>query len=55
MGLKIFAGVVAVVLMLAYLLPLAIKLKEVSLFVVIGIALAMMMVDLVQSLRSRED
>ena len=55
MGLKIFAGIVAVVLMLAYVLPLVIKLKEVSLVVVIGIALTMMLVDLVQSLKSRED
>ena len=55
MGLKVFAGIVAVVLMLAYLLPLVIKLKEVSLVVVIGIALTMMLVDLVQSLKSRED
>jgi hypothetical protein len=55
MGLKIFAGIVAVVLMLAYVLPLVIKLKEVSLVVVIGIALTMMLVDLVQSVKSRED
>jgi hypothetical protein len=55
MGLKIFAGLVAVALMLAYLLPLVIKLKQVSLGVVILIALAMMLVDLRQSLKSRED
>ena len=55
MGLKIFAGIVAVGLMLAYVLPLVIKLKEVSLVVVIGIALTMMLVDLVQSVKSRED
>jgi hypothetical protein len=54
MGLKIFAGVVAVVLMLAYLLPLLLKLKGVSLAVVVVIALAMMLVDLLQSLRSKE-
>jgi hypothetical protein len=55
MGLKIFAGIVAVALMLAYLLPLVIKLKEPSLYAVIGIALVMMLIDLVQSLKSRED
>ena len=55
MALKIFAGIVAVVLMVAYLLPLVTKLKEVSLGVVIVIALAMMLIDLVQSLKSRED
>jgi hypothetical protein len=55
MGLKIFAGVVAVALMLAYLVPLVTKLKEPSLYAVVGIALAMMLVDLLQSLKSRED
>lgn len=55
MGLKIFAGIVAFGLMLAYLLPLVIKLKEPSLYAVIGIALVMMLIDLVQSLKSRED
>ena len=55
MGLKIFAGIVAVGLMLAYLLPLVIKLKEPSLYAVIGIALVMMLIDLVQSLKARED
>lgn len=52
MPLKIVCGIVAVALMLAYLLPLVFKLKEVSLGVVILIALAMMLKDLRQSLRS---
>ena len=51
MPLKIFAGIVAVALMLAYLLPLVLKLKEVSLGVVILIALAMVLTDLGHSLR----
>lgn len=51
MSIKIVAAVIAVGLMLAYLLPLAIKLKETSLAVVVAIALAMMLVDLRQSLR----
>ena len=55
MGLKIFAGIVAVVLMLSYLLPMVIKLKQVSLGVVILIALTMMLVDLYQSLKSKEE
>ena len=55
MALKIFAGIVAVALMLAYLLPLVVKLKEVSLGVVVVIALTMMLVDLLQSLKSKED
>ncbi len=55
MPMKLFAGLVAVVLMLAYLVPLVFKLKEVSLGVVVGIAITMMLVDLWQSLRSGED
>jgi hypothetical protein len=55
MGLKMFAGIVAVVLMLSYLLPMVIKLKQVSLGVVILIALVMMLVDLYQSLKSNEE
>jgi hypothetical protein len=54
MGLKIFAGIVAVALMVAYLLPLVTKLKEPSLAIVVLIALVMMLVDLVQSLKSRD-
>jgi len=54
MGLKIFAGVIAVALMVAYLLPLLLKLKEVSLGAVIVIAVAMMLIDLMQSLKSKE-
>ena len=55
MGLKIFSGIVAVVLMLAYLLPLVLKLKEVSLGVVILIALVMMLNDLRESLKAKEE
>jgi len=55
MGLKVFTGIVAVVLFVAYMLPLVTKLKEVSLIVVVLIALTMMLIDLLQSLKSRED
>ena len=51
MPLKIVAAIIAVGLMLAYLLPLVLKLKEVSLGVVVAIAMTMMLVDLRQSLR----
>lgn len=54
MPIKILAAVVAVVLMLAYLLPLILKLKEASLGAVVAIGLAMMLVDLWQSMRSRD-
>jgi hypothetical protein len=52
---KYVAGLVAVILMLGYLVPPVIKLKEVELGVVIIAGLAMMLVDLWQSLRSKED
>ncbi len=55
MPVKIFSGVVAVVLLLAYLLPVVFKLKEVSLGVVILIGITMVLVDLWQSLRAGED
>jgi len=55
MGVKIAAGVVAVILVLGYLLPPVFKLKDVALGVVICIGIAMMLVDLAQSLKSKDD
>lgn len=55
MPLKLFAGAVAIALMLAYLLPMVFKLKQVALGVVILIAFTMMLVDLWQSLQSRDE
>ncbi len=55
MGIKIAAGLVAVVLMLGYLLPPVFKLKDVELGIVILAGLAMMLVDLWQSLKSKDD
>ena len=52
---KIVAGVLTVALMLAYLMAPVIKLKEVALGVVIVLGLAMMAVDLWQSLKSKDD
>ena len=54
MPIKIFAAVVAVVLMLGFLAPPVLKLQEVALGVVILIAVVMMLVDLWQSLQSKE-
>lgn len=54
MAMKIFAGIVAIVLMLAYVVPPALKLKHVALAIVIGIGVVMMLIDLWQSLRERE-
>ena len=54
MLIKYVSAVVAVALMIAYLLPVVVKLKDVALGVVILIGIAMMFVDLVESLRDRE-
>jgi hypothetical protein len=54
MPVKIFAALVAVVLMFAYLVPMMLKLKEVALGVVIVIGIALMVIDLWQSLRERD-
>jgi hypothetical protein len=55
MAFKIFAGVVAVVLMLGYLLPPVFKLKEVDLGIAIVCGLILMLIDLWHSLKSEED
>ncbi len=55
MAFKILAGVVAVALMLMYLLPPVFKLKEYDLAIAILAGLAMMGVDLWQSLQSKDD
>ena len=55
MAFKILAGVVAMVLMIAYLAPPIYKLKDVALAIVIAIGIVMMLVDLVQSLQSKDD
>lgn len=52
---KILAGVVAVGLMLAYLVPPVLKLRDVALGVVICIGIALMLIDLAQSLKSKDD
>jgi hypothetical protein len=55
MAFKILAGVVAMVLAIAYLAPPLYKLQDVALGVVIVIGIVMMLVDLVHSLQSEED
>lgn len=55
MLIKYLAGVVAVILVVAYLLPVVLKLKDVALGAVIAIGITMMLVDLLQSLKSKED
>ena len=55
MPIKLFSAAVAVILMLSFLGAIVFKLKEVSLGVVAAIGLAMMLVDLWQSLQQNED
>jgi hypothetical protein len=51
MILKVLAGLIAALLVVAYLAPPVYKLREVELGVVVVIGIVMMLVDLVQSLR----
>jgi hypothetical protein len=54
MALKILAALVAMVLVIAYLVPVVLKLKEISLGVVILLGIVMMLVDMWQSLKSND-
>jgi hypothetical protein len=54
MFVKVASAVIAVVLFIAYLMPVVIKLKEISLGVVVLIGVVMMLVDLWQSLRNAD-
>ena len=55
MLMKLFSGAVALALLLAYLVPLVVKLEEVELGVVVAIGVIMMLVDLAQSLREKDE
>ena len=55
MPIKLFAAVVAVLLVIAFLVPVVLKLKDAALGIIILIGIGMMLVDLWQSLRSNED
>ena len=55
MAFKIFAGIIAVTLLVVYLAAPVIKLKDVALGIVVLIGIIMMLVDLWQSLQSEED
>ena len=55
MLMKLFAGAVALSLLLAYLVPLVVKLEEEALGAVVSVGVIMMLVDLVQSLRAKEE
>ena len=55
MLLKIVAGIIGATLLLAYVAPVALRLKDYALSVVVVLGLAMMLVDLWQSLQSKDD
>jgi hypothetical protein len=52
---KILAGIVAASLLIIFIGPVVIKLKDVALGIVVLIGVAMMLVDLWQSLQSKDD
>ncbi|MDA0983357.1 MAG: hypothetical protein O3A06_10070 [Proteobacteria bacterium] len=55
MPIKILAAVVAVTLVLSFLIPVVLKLKDVALGMVILAGIVMMLLDLWQSLQSKEN
>jgi hypothetical protein len=55
MVMKVIAGFIAVVLVVAFVLPPAIKLKEPALIAVIALGIVMMLIDLWQSLHEGEE
>lgn len=52
---KVVAGIVAAALLIVFIGPVVVKLKEVALTVVALIGVTMMLVDLWQSIRSKDD
>lgn len=55
MTIKIVAGIVAAALLILFVGPVVIKLKDVALGVVVLVGLTMMIVDILQDLRSKDD
>ena len=55
MPLKIAYSLLAITLMLLYLSPVVWRLKQLDLSIVVGIGVVMMLVDVWQSLQSREE
>ena len=52
---KIVAGIVAAALLLAYMAPVVWRLQDAALWIVAGIGAVMMLVDLWQSLKAKDD
>jgi hypothetical protein len=55
MAVKILAGIIGVALLLVYVSPVVLRLREIPLFVVAILGVGMMLIDLWQSFRSKED
>ena len=55
MALKVIASILGISLMLVYLSPVVLKLKDPALTVVVVAGLAMMLVDQWQSLKAKDD
>ena len=55
MSYKIAAGIAAAALLIAYMAPVVWRLQDIALWVVAVIGVGMMLVDLWQSLQSKED
>ena len=55
MAFKIFSGILAAALLMVFIGPVVIKLKDVSLSIVVLIGLVMMIVDIWHSLRTKDD
>ncbi len=55
MPFKIIAGIVGAALLIAYMAPVVWRLQDKALWAVAGIGTVMMLVDLWQSLRSKDD
>jgi len=55
MALKIIAGIIAALLLVAFLAPPVLKLKDEALTAVVLIGVVMMLVDLWQSLKAKDD
>jgi hypothetical protein len=55
MPFKIVAGIVAAALLLAYMAPVVLRLRDTALWIVALLGAGMMLVDLWQSLKSKDD
>ena len=55
MNWKVISGVIAAALLILFISPVVIKLKDVALSIVVLIGIAMMLTDIWHTLRSKDD